>query len=393
MPDSYSGDPTNYPGAVDIPTGSDPPGPGPFQAAFKGTIDRTAFLARLELTARFYGTQVGPAGLASNACACWDPVALKWLVAGVDSTPNLRLVEGRGHASGWNFLGPGEPSLRASSVCRGSGTFAKNVYVGSWSNTSISGLPFVVALDTTGPTWGTGVQVIAGASDATSVVVLAIGNNLVAALGSSTTIAHSNIFYSADGGATWTAQGATTPAVLVPSWVMAQTSPGVGPILAFVQLPGAPGFLSTADGSTWVENPITLPATGVPTALVYGSDGSGIACWILTVVDNVSFTTTFYRSYDGVTFTSFPSSLPPLLPLLSMAAIGSLCVATIATDTGQARILYSEDGCQTWQVSDGIIPSSSNAIVVGGPNAFLGLSTTNLTPSFSYGSPGGIGTL
>ncbi|HEY5147929.1 MAG TPA: hypothetical protein VII82_14240, partial [Polyangiaceae bacterium] len=307
MPTPYSGNPASFPGEVPIPAPTDVPTALLFQTAFKGTIDRTAFLNRLALTPNFEPSYSTILPLATFKTAAWDPTTLRWIVAGLTSGPLLQVSEGRGDENGWAAPGIACPDggLSPTSVCRGVGSsFSQNIYVASIATGNL-----VAVYDTIANSWATH-SVLVSATDIVSMNLLALPGVLVCAMGSNVTPAHSNVFYSTDSGVTWTPQAATSPVVLVPKWIIAQQSIGGGPVLCFPELLGLAGFLSSPDGITWTEVAgITLGANEGPTGLCYGADNQGIPCWTLATYDTSTPTTKLYRSYDGLAFAPFSNNL------------------------------------------------------------------------------------
>lgn len=168
------------------------------------------------------------------------------------------------------------------------------------------------------------------------------------------------------------------------------------PVLA---VSGGTGYLTSPDGVTWTSQlgltSLPLLATETPTSLVYGTDFTGVPCWILTTFENVSTLTNTYRSYDGITWASFANSLPASTILFRMAAVGQKLVASVLDSAGVGfdRIVYSLDGGSTWLTTnlEALVGTAAHLSIAASNNQFLVATDAIVCASMCYGSPGGLG--
>jgi hypothetical protein len=338
----------------------------------------------------------------STTCVAWDSWNQKWLAAGnLTSSTYVVVATGRG-ADLWDWHLTGGSSTPfaaiADSICRGIepslSPASKYAYVGM----HVSGAGYLGVYDTSA---GSATLIaLAENTNVQDVSVISVSGTIILAVGgSSSAISHLNS--TSNQGGTITTWVATSS--YVTGWLLAQSVPGGGTVMAIPAMPNGSGkglasldVYTTTNGTSWTYTNVTTSGMGpteVPTALAWGADATGAGCWILQTF--VSGTYNTYRSYDGVTWAAiFTSNISTLVSgaIQGMAAIGSAFVA-IVNETPNARIIYSVDGAITWQVSASTLVNSgvSTCMLAGGSNGFMAMSHAWLVPSFTYGVSGSLG--
>ena len=237
----------------------------------------------------------------------------------------------------------------------------------------------------------------AGSSTDIVACQLATVSGVIVAAVSSTSAGHSQLYYSSDSGATWTAQAAITFSSAVGFWILA-SSPG-GQVVG-IPCTARPNYVASANGTTWTAQAALTTLLGVteaPTTLCWGDDGTGTGCWVLSTFDGTN--TAFYRSYDGINWTAFASTWPHTLVADQMVNISDARILVALVDEAPARVVYSLDGGATWSGCrlEAPIVSVVSSLPTGhklaaGPNQAAIACGALWIPSLAIGDPGGIGT-
>lgn len=335
-------------------------------------------------------------GAITPSCVAWDSIALKWLVGGLNTTPAAICATGRGDPLNWSESagGPSTLLVNPTAVCRGIEPGVSNKYV--YLATASGGISLVVRGDTVGLGWATVGLPFGGTADATSVAMISVSGAIVLAVGASSS-AHTGILHSIDHGATW--QAGPAPGVAVAQWLLAQSVPGAGTIMAIPQIAAGGGgtlYYTSTDGLTWTTQAglqsLPLATTETPFGLTYGADGVGTPCWILATHDSAGGgATKTYRSYNGASWASFANNIPAGMALFQLSASGQQLIGSYF-EAAPARILCSLDGGATWATTNlELIGTVAGAGTCAGPNQFLAFSNVLMAASPCYGSPGGIG--
>ena len=116
MPAPYAGNQTNFPDAVDLPDGSDPPSSTVFDTAYEGVIDRTSYLrgaADANACTNWRAVKNVNPGIFSGGgtliyCAAWDPKFERWLLANtyIASAVNNIQINASDNGEDWWPLSP-----------------------------------------------------------------------------------------------------------------------------------------------------------------------------------------------------------------------------------------------------------------------------------------------
>lgn len=359
-------------------------------------------------TSRVYAWGAGPiqflpsyaprtAALATLSCHAFDPITLKWMIAGnAPSTGDVAVVWGRGSDNSDMrppISGAITSTATPSSICRGiePGTSPPNRYI--YVGTVLSNAGFLTRVDPTGNTSGT--NALVDNANVTQVVVLSTSGTIIIAT-AATSSADTHISKSTDSGTTVT--GVISFTVPINGWLAAQSVIGAGTTMLIPTNPGGrtSGSMmevyTTTDGISWTITGVVGVVGGseIPTSLCYGADGSGVPCWILTT--NNGGTPAVYRSYDGTSWASIASTLTTLgVPIIDMASIGGAYVAIVGETP--ARMLYSMDGAATFLSSSSGLANTGadDGLVVSSYTQFMALCAGLVLPSFSYGPSVGLG--
>lgn len=400
---NYAGNPANFP-TVPLVDDADlnPPTATNLDLTGQALADRTAYLRASQYTVDF-----GPSYeifLTTSdvpvTCNAFDPINLKWMCAGLSvAAGHILFVQGRGQALNWTLMGGGVGPYTgglAVSLCRGIEPAVSNkwAYAAVIGGVTGPGDLSVLPINTTTPAFGSISLPLGVTTDVTHAYLVSVSGAVAIIVGASGT-PHTGILYSTDHGVTWTntGMGFGTP---VQEWLVAQSVPGAGTIMAIPKLAvsGGTGYLTSTDGITWTPRlgltALPLLATETPTTLVYGVDSAGVACWILTTFESVSTLTKTYRSYDGISWAAFSNTLPALIAFAEMAAVGQqLC--GVLFETALTRVLYSLDGGSTWQTTNVEAEWATAVSLAGSNNQFFLATDVIVNLSRCYGPPGGIG--
>jgi hypothetical protein len=210
----------------------------------------------------------------------------------------------------------------------------------------------------------------------------------------SSSSAHTAILHTTDHGTTWTS--VSLGGVTVPQWLVGQSVPGAGLIMAVPSVTVGVGltYFTSPDGTTWTSQlgltGLPLLSTETPTTLCYGTDATGIGCWILTTVESVSSLTKTYRSYDGVSWGAFANSLPTGVILARMAAVGQQLVGVVF-ENSLSRVVYSLDGGSTWYTTNVEALWTTSLNLAASNNQFFLQTDVAFNVSRRYGNPAGLG--
>lgn len=375
-------------------------------SSMQAVLDRTQYLNK-QIVAQsqaptpgflpYYGTSdIGVNLLASFQCVAFDPITLKWLLGGQDGSSFDWAIIGRGDKLGWTKAVSTHVTAAAgtvTSICRGIEPSVSDKYI--YLSIIQSGALEVARGDTTGSAWS-GTLPAGGSTDFLNASILSTNGVVVVAAGA-TSSTDSNIYFTSNSGGSWAHQTAALLTSPIPSgWILRQSQPGGGQILAIPKVSVGFSYLSSVDGTTWVSQPglsgLTSPGE-VPTDMCYTADQAGVGCWLLvTDLSGVSLT---YRSYDGVTWLPLANNLGLAgIVIFSVASYGNgkYTVAAEAT-TPINRMLFSLDGGGHWSRYDSSMISSVGVLLAGGYSQSLAMSTTYVMPSLSFGDTGGVGSL
>jgi hypothetical protein len=395
---SYSGNPNSYPPLVDLgENGIDNPTFATWNLAFEALADRTAFHQSLA-TVFFRNSYAFAPGLTPITAQAlgYDPINIKWMVAGNNSTANICLFSGRGDPLGWLFLGGGPSTFSGSvfSICRGIEPAVTYKY--AYAAYISSGNVVVVRADTAANAF-TSSQPAGAIADALNVQLASVSGAVAAFVGS-TNLAHCNLYTTIDHGATWTTVGGPSSTAF-PAWLVAQSVPGGypgTPLTLAIPVTDVPSYYSSTDCLTWtLQNGLGSAMVGgsteTPTALCYGGDGAGQACWIVASFDTSGNHVRMYRSYDGVAWSAFSAGLTAIsVPITRFAALGAALVGMMQ-ESSPAHVLYSLDGGATWNTTNVEAIYLAAANLGASNNQFLLVTDEGIAVSNCYGSPLGIG--
>lgn len=406
MAHQIAGNNANFPVQITVgDDGIDAPSYANFNTPLQGLADRTAWLGYRLRVPQFVPSYLPvPAGVTGGTlqtvqASCWDGVRGKWVV-GVNSAAvgnPAWLIEGRGDPSGWKTILPALPAAAGgifSGMVRGNEPSINSKYI--YCSYIQGGAGEIARGDTTALTLGgTPAQpaALSGATDTTCALLLTRSGVVIAAIGSSTTTAHTQVYYTTNQGGTWTAQTALTISTHINTWIGAVSNAGV--VVVMPSTAGMTAYIRSVDGVTWTSPTINtvLAGTETPQSIVWTVDNIGTGCFLMTTYNTATTLTATYRSYDGITWAVLVNNLPLTVSLYNLSWISdpNILLGTVA-DTPLFRTLFSLDGGATWEQTNLELNVVSGVqFMTAGPAGALVVAGGTMAPSFLLGHTGLIG--
>jgi hypothetical protein len=377
-------------------------------SAFQGILDRTQSLQAQvtlnELVATAFTPNFFPSSapfssgtasivMSTYTATGWDWFTDKWLVGGQTISSLVGVVQGAGDPAAWVSLNGASSGILGvvTDICRGAEIGVANRYVYAVGITS--GSPEVYRGDTQSTSWFSN-SIVGVSTSVTQLKVASLNSAVVTTIAAGS--GDSNVFYSTDHGATWTAQTAVVFPRAVLLWSLAQSSPGAGTLAAFPYDPGSGNFVLTTTGNTWSNGnvPLLTGTEGI-SAACYTADRLNQTCLLVATSNTISGNTTFYRSYDSIHWNVvLPTNFPAGLSLTGMAAVGRMIVGLVNDVGGGSlvRVVFSIDGGVTWSACTEV--KAVGALSLGSapsPNGFNLVTGIGVLPSIRFGLPGGFG--
>lgn len=399
MSHQIAGNNANFPVQITVgDDGVDSPFFSIFNTPHQGLADRTAWLGYRIRVPNFAPSSLPVAsgmtggGPSTVHAACWDWLRGKWVV-GSNSTPGAPwLIEGRGDPSGWKVAGPVLPSASGGlfvSIVRGNDPAVSSKYI--YASYIVSpGACEIARMDTVGGTFGgvpTPPLAIQGATDISCALLLTRSGVVIAAIGSSTTTGHTQVYSSSNQGGTWTAQSALTISSHITTWIGATNPSGV--VVVMPSTAGMSAYLRTVDGVTWTSPTIntTLAANETPQSIVWTVDNIGTGCFLMTTYNTATTLTATYRSYDGITWAVLVNNLPIPISLYNLSWVSDPNILLGAiSESPLFRVLFSLDGGVTWEQTNlEMNVVSGIQFIAAGPAGAIVSAGQTLAPSLAQG--------
>lgn len=405
-----------YAGADDFPAsitlnddGVDAPQFTNFNTPSEGLGDRTAYTFKRVRSLNWlpsYLPNPSNGGPIVTVCAIgYDQLTQKWLIGGHPGGEDF-ISTGYGDASGWVGLATVGGGLLASGtfrcIIRGNepslSPASKYIYTPYVQppNSKIQ----LMRIDTNASSASLVTSPIGAATTAVDCQMVSVSGVIVAAV-SATVAAQSQLYFSSNSGSTWTAQSAITISSALSYWLLA-----VNPSNQIVAIPGLsqPTYITSTNGTSWTAQAGLngISAAETVTTLVWGDDGTGLGCWVLTTVGTgaSSGVVKVYISYDGANWSTVTNDLPNIPSgFFYMGYISDARILVGMLDEGPpARVVYSLNGGAHWSSCRLEIPTVTTVSayptsfrLLGSPNQAAIVSGALLFLSTAIGDPGGVG--